>query len=121
MDGHDGRISMVDPGAASLAFVLRLLGIAADPAEILHRSGRSSLDEGELLRAALRFPVKARAVSASFERLSLTPMPAVAGLADGGWLVLGGVNEDRVLVQDPASPTPQALSGDEFRARWSGR
>ena len=43
MDGHDGRISMVDPGAASLAFVLRLLGVAADPADILHRSGRSAM------------------------------------------------------------------------------
>ncbi len=63
----------MDSGAASFAFLLQLLGVPADPAEILHHSGRPALDEAELLRAAKRYPVKARAITSSLERLEATP------------------------------------------------
>jgi subfamily B ATP-binding cassette protein HlyB/CyaB len=66
-----------------------MLGLPADPAHIAHESGKRTLDETDLLRAARRFPVKARAHRSRFERLIKTPLPAMAGLADGGWLVLG--------------------------------
>ena len=95
-----------DAGAAALAFALQMLGLPADPAEITHQSGKRALDETDLLRAARRFAVKARAHSSRFERLLRTPLPALAGLSEGGWLVLGQVGDDRVLVLDPRRAAP---------------
>jgi ATP-binding cassette, subfamily B, bacterial HlyB/CyaB len=112
---------LMDSGAASFAFLLQLLGVPADPAEILHHSGRPALDEAELLRAAKRYPVKARAVASTLERLDTTPFPALGALRDGGWLVIGKAAEGKVLVQDPAAAGPELLTREAFAERWSGR
>jgi len=111
----------MDPGAASFAFLLQLLGVPADPAEILHHSGRPALDEAEILRAAKRYPVKARAVASTLERLENTPLPALGRLKDGGWLVIGKAAEGKVLVQSPAAAGPELLTREAFAERWSGR
>jgi hypothetical protein len=42
--------------AAALAFALQVLGIPADHAQIAHQAGKLPLDEGDILRAAKRFP-----------------------------------------------------------------
>ena len=111
----------MDSGAAAFAFLLQLLGVPADPAEILHHSGRAALDEAEILREAKRFPVKSRAITSTLERLDTTPLPALGGLRDGGWLVVGKAAEGKVLVQHPASPSPELLTREAFAERWSGR
>jgi subfamily B ATP-binding cassette protein HlyB/CyaB len=111
----------MDPGAASFAFLLQLLGVAADPAEILHHSGRLALDEAELLRAAKRYPIKARAVTSTLERLETTPFPALGALKGGGWLVIGKAAEGKVLVQNPLAAGPELLTREAFAERWSGR
>ena len=115
------QVAGVDTGAAALAFVLALLGLPADAAEILHRSGRPVLDESDLLRAAKRYPVKARVIGSSGDRLATTPFPALAGLKDGGWVVIGRVGDDKVLVQDPRLSQPQAVPMSVFLERWNGR
>ncbi len=116
-----GPAAAMDTGAAAFAFLLQLLGVPADAAEILHHSGRAALDEAEILREAKRYPVKARAISSTLERLENTPLPALGGLRDGGWLVIGKVAEGKVLVQHPASLTPELLTREEFAERWNGR
>ncbi len=117
----DGATTEVDLGAKALAFALQILGLPADPAEIAHQSGKRRLDETDLLRAARRFPVKARAHRSSYERLERTPLPALAELADGGWLVLGRAAEDKVLVLDPRSERPETLTRADFAERWNRR
>ena len=110
-----------DSGAAALAFILGLLGIAADSAQILHQSGKASLGEADLLRALKRYPVKARAINSRFDRLAKTAFPALAGLKDGGWLVIGRVGDGKLLVQDGRAARPEALGREEFVERWNGR
>jgi subfamily B ATP-binding cassette protein HlyB/CyaB len=117
----DTAASEPDCGAKALAFALQILGLPADPAQIAHQSGKRELDETDLLRAARRFPVKARAHRSSFERLVKTPLPALAGLKCGGWLVLGRVGEDQVLVLDPRSVRPEMFNRADFVENWSGR
>jgi len=113
--------SGTDTGARALAFALQVLGLPADAAEISHQSGKSALDEGDVLRAAQRFPVKVRALSSNFERLLKTPLPALVLLKDGGWLVLGRVGEDKLLVQFPSAARPDLLTREAFLEIWSGR
>jgi subfamily B ATP-binding cassette protein HlyB/CyaB len=110
-----------NPGAAALRFALQMLGVPADAAEITHQSGKRSLGEADLLRAARRFPVKARAHSSNYRRLLRTPLPALAALKDGGWLVLGRVGAEKILVQDPTAAQPELLTRQDFVERWNGR
>ena len=116
-----GANTTTDPGAISFAFILQLLGVPANPAEILHQSGLVSLDEDAMLRAAKRFPLKARAINTTYERLETTPLPALAALKDGGWMVIGRVADGKILVQDPRTPTPEMLTPEDLDARWTGR
>ena len=111
----------IDQGAAALAFLLQLLGVPADSAEILHNSGKPALDESDLLRAVRRFPVKARAVAATVQRLESLPLPALARLRDGGWLVLGKAAEGKILVQNPLAASAEILTREAFAQIWSGR
>jgi subfamily B ATP-binding cassette protein HlyB/CyaB len=111
----------MDTGALSLAFLLQLLGLPADAHAILHASGGSDLSETDLLRAARKFPVKARAVTTGPSALGSTPMPALAMLRDGRWLVVGKVAEGAVLVNDPRAPGAQMMTRSAFEAAWSGR
>ena len=110
-----------DQGSASLAFVLNLLGLPADPEQIRHQSGKARLGEVDLVRAARRFPVKARLVASDIERLAKTPLPALAAMRDGGWWVIGQVGPDKLLVKDPLSAAPLSVPRDRFLELWSGR
>jgi subfamily B ATP-binding cassette protein HlyB/CyaB len=116
-----GGANALDPGAAAFAFLIQLLGLPADASEILHQSGKTALDEADLLRLAKRFPVKARAIASAPARLESTPLPALGQLRDGRWVVIGKAVEGKVLIQDPAAPTPELMSREAFAERWSGR
>ena len=74
-----------------------------------------------MLRCAKEFGLKARVSTTSWERLSGTPLPGIAALRDGGFLILGKVADDKVLVQYPASPRPEALTRQQFESMWDGR
>jgi subfamily B ATP-binding cassette protein HlyB/CyaB len=113
--------SVTDTGALATAFVLQLLDVPADAAELLHQSGRNALDEAEILRALRRYPVKARAIQSSLARLESTPMPVLAQVQDGSWVVVGRVAEGKVLVQDPRASAPVLVSLEAFREQWTGR
>jgi subfamily B ATP-binding cassette protein HlyB/CyaB len=122
--GKSGAASGVDardPGAAAFALMLQLLGLPADPAELLHQSGKPRLDETDILRAVKRYPVKARLVTSSPERLESAPLPALARLRDGGWLILGKAAEGKILVQNPLAAQPEILSRADLAARWDGK
>jgi len=110
-----------DPGAAALALILQVLGLPASAAELLHLSGSAHLEATDLVRLARRFPVKARLISSNLDRLKTTPLPALARTKDGGWLVVGRIVEEKVLVQDPAAPAPEILSPAAFADRWDGQ
>ena len=57
------------------------------------------MTETDLLRAARRFPVKAKVIISSLERLSRTPLPALAMMRDGGVMVVGKLADDGVFCQ----------------------
>ena len=90
-----------DPGLEALVTLLHFQGVAADPGQIRHRLGTDKIGVAEMLRCAKDLGLKARAYRTDWSRLARTPLPAIAALRDGGFLVVAKAAEDKVLVQSP--------------------
>ncbi|UQR65127.1 type I secretion system permease/ATPase [Bradyrhizobium sp. C-145] len=116
-----GKLNSPDSGLGALVMLLRLHGIGADPEQIRHRFGGEAISVPEMLRCAKQLGLKARSRTTNWARLAGTPLPAIAALRDGGFLLLGKVGEGKALVQSPSSPRPTMMSREEFEATWDGR
>ncbi|QID19812.1 type I secretion system permease/ATPase [Nitrogeniibacter mangrovi] len=116
---------------ACLAMIARVHAVAVDPAQLSHQFAASgtATDAATLLRAARSTGLKAKKGAIPLDKLSDTPLPAIAVARDGSFFILARVetaNHDapghiqRVLIHDPAQARPQILPVDDFQARWSG-
>jgi subfamily B ATP-binding cassette protein HlyB/CyaB len=121
IDSARAANSPPDSGLEALVTLLRLQGVAADAGQIRHRLGTNRIDVPEMLRCAKDLGLKARAYSTNWSRLARTPLPAIAALRDGGFLVLAKASEDKVLVQSPQAPRPSLMTRAELDALWDGR
>jgi ATP-binding cassette, subfamily B, bacterial HlyB/CyaB len=108
-----------ESGLAALALLLRFHGIGVDPEQIRHHFG-AAIGVPEMLRCAKQFGLKARAFRSSWQRLSKTPLPGIATLSDGSYLIVGKASDDQVLVQNPLLSRPILMSRAEFEAVWDG-
>jgi ATP-binding cassette, subfamily B, bacterial HlyB/CyaB len=109
-----------DPGLEALVTLLQFQGVAADRGQIRHRLGTDKIGAPEILRCAKDLGLKARACRSSWRRLGRTPLPAIATLGDGGFLVLAKVGDGKALVQAPQAPRPALMTQDEFLEIWDG-
>src|SRR6266700_1114411 len=121
MTAESEKPGAADQGLAALVALLRFHGLGADPRQIRHSYGAKAIGVSEMLRCAKELGLKARAVTTRWDRLERTPLPAIASLRDGRFLILGKVADDKALVQSPVSPRPSMMSRDEFEAAWDGR
>lgn len=110
----------MESGLAALVLLLQFHGIGADPQQLRHRFG-DDIGVPEMLRCAKEFGLKARSYQSSWRRLSKTPLPGIAVLRDGSYLLLGKASEDQVIVQNPVSSRPRLMWRNEFEAIWDGR
>ena len=110
-----------ESGLGALVLLLGFHGIGADAAQIKHRLGVARVGVVDMLRCAKQLGLKASARVTHWDRLANTPLPGIAALRDGGFLILGKVGDDQVLVQHPASPRPETMTRSEFEAIWDGR
>ena len=109
-----------DVGYAALIGLLRLNGIGADAVQIRHQFG-TEIGIPEMLRCAKQLGLKARVLTTSWARLVHTPMPAIAVLKDGGFLLLGKVGESAVITQSPVSSRPELMTRADLEAIWDGQ
>jgi len=100
--------------------LLRCHGIAAEPGQIRHRLGIARIGVADMLRCAKDFGLKARVQKTDWERLAVTPLPGIAVLRDGGFLILGKVADGKLLVQWPMVPQPEAMTQAKLEAVWDG-
>jgi subfamily B ATP-binding cassette protein HlyB/CyaB len=105
----------------ALLMLLRFHGVGADPAQIRHQCGTATIDTADMIRCAKEFGLRARELKTSWVRLVTTPLPAIAVLKDGGFLLLGKVGDDKVVVQSAKTPRPELMTRDDLEAIWSGR
>ena len=101
-DGNDSS-SELD----ALVTLLHFQGVAADREQIRHRLGTNKIGASEIFRCAKDFGLKARAASTKWSRLAKMPLPAIATLRDGRFMVVAKASDDEVLVQAPGLPVPR--------------
>ena len=118
--GPDNAIA-ADPGHTVLVMLLRFHGIGVDPEQLRHRFGQGTIGAAEMLRCAKEFGLKARLYRTNWDRLVTTPLPAIAALRDGGYLLLGKVGDGKAIVQSPLSSRPALMTRAEFEAVWDGQ
>ena len=114
---------------AALCAVARLHQVAADPAALAHRLGKTPSDEittADLLLAAKELGLKAKLGKTTLERLAATPLPALARMRSHGagdrMAVIAQCDGQRVLLHEPGvaggQPTIEPLS--RFAEEWTG-
>src|ERR1700733_1036707 len=112
--------SAPDTGLGALVMLLRFQGVGADAEQIRHRFGGARIGITEMLRCAKELNLKARAFATNWTRLADTPLPGIAAMKDGNFLLVGRVGDGKIMVQSPQSPRPFVMSQAEFEAAWSG-
>jgi ATP-binding cassette, subfamily B, bacterial HlyB/CyaB len=109
-----------DTGLDALLTLLHLQGVAADRAQLRHRLGAASFGAADIVRCARSLGFKSRTYRTQWSRLSDTPLPAIAMLRDGGFMVIAKASADKVLVQSPQAQRPVLMDRDELCAIWDG-
>ena len=121
MTAHSDTPGPNDPGLTALLMLLRFHGVGADAAQIRHHCGTAAIGTADMIRCAREFGLKARERKTNWARLATTPLPAIAALKDGGFLLIGKVGDDKVVVQSTKTPRPELMTRDDLDAVWDGR
>lgn len=119
MSTETEAIGSVDPGLEAFVTLLRFQGVAADHDQIRHRLGTGTIGAPEMLRCAKDLGLKARVLRTNWSRLAGTPLPAIASLRDGGFVVIAKASDDQVMVMSPER-RPTLMNRDEWLAVWDG-
>ena len=119
---YDSLSETADTGLVCLLILARFHDLPADGSQLRHLFAQSGqmLSDTELLRAAKHVGLKAGLIKTSWNKLQGTPLPAMAKLVDGGYLVVAKVEGEKVLVQNPIEARPLVLSRERFEMIWTG-
>src|SRR2546423_7529095 len=120
MSTESNSARSADPGLDALVGLLHFQGVAADREQIRHRLGTANIGAPEILRCAKDFGLKARTLRTDWSRLARTPLPAIAALRDGSFLLLAKADDEKALVQSAQASRPMLMSRAEFLAIWDG-
>lgn len=109
-----------DTGLDALLTLLHLQGVAAERDQLRHRQGTAHFGAADIIRCAKSLGLKARTHRTQWSRLPDTPLPAIAMLRDGSFMVIAKASADKVLVQSPMTQRPVFMERDEFAVIWDG-
>ena len=113
----------IDTGLSCLLLLSRYHGVPADGAQLRHQFSErgAPLGEPELLRAAKHLGFRAGPMDSDWARLAALPLPAIALLSDGRFVIAAKADADKVLIQDPREARPLVQSREQFEPVWTGR
>jgi ATP-binding cassette, subfamily B, bacterial HlyB/CyaB len=111
---------VADTGLDALLTLLHLKGVAADRDQLRHRTGAAVFGAADIVRCARSLGLKARTYRTQWSRLPDSPLPAIAMLRDGSFMVIAKASPDKVLVQSPGVQRPVLMERDELCAIWDG-
>ncbi|MFG0821224.1 cysteine peptidase family C39 domain-containing protein [Pseudomonas sp. GLN_3] len=121
-DLSDGIANTIESGLVCLITLARYHGVAVSAEQLQHDHAAAGerFSTCTLLRAFQQLGLKAKHRSVDPARLQQTPLPAIAVDTRGEYFIIARVEGEQVLVQDPHSRAPQALTLAELVVRWSG-
>ena len=111
----------IDPGLIALGLLLRLHGVTAGVDQIRQRCGTVPIGTTQMLRCAKKFGLNAGIHRTNWEGLATDQLPAIATLRGGGFLILGKVTEEGVVVLRPLSQNAELMTQAELEAVWDGQ
>src|SRR5436190_112020 len=109
-----------DSGLSSLMLLLRFFGSNPNVEQIRQR-GMGRIGVPDMLRCAQELGFKANIDKPTWECLVSAVLPGIAALQDGGFLILGKVADDKVLILQPDAPRPEVITRAQFETIWDGR
>ena len=110
-----------EQGVAALTVLSRLHGKAVAPDDVRRRCKAGVLDAAEMLNCGRALGLRLRELASDWSGLAHLSMPAVGVLRTGGFLLLGQMTDDRVVVADLTSHRPKYMSRKELEDIWDGR
>lgn len=112
----------IDTALVCLVTAAKILGIPADEQQLrrAYALGSEGMDTVTLLRAAQELGLKARLIRPDAERFAKLPIPAIAILSNGNYVVVGRPHENSVTLIDPYKSRPFSVTLHKFLALWSG-
>lgn len=111
----------IEPNLQCFLLVLRFLEFSPDAARIRHQYAIDGFGSSEILRCAKDLKLKAKIIATNLERAQQLSPPFMAEMSDGELVIVGQVNNEKVLVHDPRVGRPQLLEHSEFESKWGGR
>ncbi|MBF0329936.1 MAG: type I secretion system permease/ATPase [Nitrospirae bacterium] len=111
-----------DTGLHCLVLIAKYNGVAADAAQIKHAFaiGSSGMNGTEIVRAARELGFKAKAVTATYDKLLKLPMPSIVHTEGNGYLILAKADAGQALVLHPSENSPRVMSKEDFSSDWKG-
>jgi hemolysin D len=110
-----------DPGLFVLDILLRLRGLESDPDRIRRRFGAGSIGVPEMLAYAKETDLSARCALTDWDRLLKQPLPGIAPLRSGSFLLLGKVTGNEAIALAPGAERPTLISRTELESIWDRR
>jgi hemolysin D len=110
-----------DPGLFLLDILLRLRGLESDPDHIRRRFDGGSIGVPEMLAHAKEADLSARCTLTDWDRLLKQPLPGIAPLRSGSFLLLGKVTGNEAIALAPGAERPSLISRAELESIWDGR
>lgn len=111
---------VVDSGLEAFCLLLRFNQAAVDVEQIRHQNGQAPFDVTSMLRMAKHLKLRAKSLCIRQDELSKVPLPAIAVLKDGTFLLVGRITEKGILVQRPRVGRPELVQPELFAEEFSG-
>ena len=113
----------IDAALYCFVNIARFHNIPADPDQITHALalGAEGMTEGDILRAAKEFKLKASVSDVKFDTLAKLPLPAIVGMKKEKFAILAKADESKMLLLMPDGTPPKVITGAEFSRKWTGR
>jgi subfamily B ATP-binding cassette protein HlyB/CyaB len=113
----------LDTAIICLVTIAKMLGIPADEAQLRRAyvvTGVGGMDTMTMLRAAGELGLKSRLITTSPQRFAKTPLPAIAILKNGNYIVVARLENEKVVIIDPYRQHPFLLPMENFFKAWNG-
>ena len=110
----------IGPKLQCFLIVAGVLQVFISEAEVRQAAEKGLESTGELLQMAKTFKIKVDIIRPELRALPDIPLPAVAVMKSGNWVIIGRNDDQKILVLEPGEDDPRPTPLDDFVDAWSG-